>query len=251
MLYNKKKEKALANLKEAEQTYERIRNLAESEAKSLYSLRKGCAVAIKNVERYLSLLANVPLLHEVEVAEVWASIQDFNRAVTFVKDHQSEETAMAIATTFGTASTDTAIVLLTNATLTNAIVASLDSETFSIDSFNMPSKRALGTSAGLLTLGGLLLLGGWLAFKNKEAAEKAEKILYEIKPKVAEIECKLQEVKNLYTETEKHLSCIDINEACKDFPKNYRDFSDDQKSRLGVLINSVKSMGELINRRVL
>jgi hypothetical protein len=67
---------------------------------------------------------------------------------------------------------------------------------------------------------------------------------------IADLERKLQELCNLYTETGKLLPAIDINKVCKGFPKNYYEFTDDQKLRLGALINSTKAMGVLINKRI-
>ena len=84
----------------------------------------------------------------------------------------------------------------------------------------------------------------------KKAAEEAEQALYKVKPMIADLERKLQELCNLYTETDKLLPAIDINKVCKGFPKNYYEFTDDQKLRLGALINSTKAMGVLINKRI-
>ena len=115
------------------------------------------------------------------------------------------------------------------------------------------AREFLGT--GAITVwgfaGALGVGGGILAIRNnKRTAEKAEAMLCEIKPKIADLERKLQELRNLYTETEKLLPAIEINKVCKDFPKNYCDFTDDQKLKLGALINSTRAMGKLINRRI-
>ena len=55
MFYEERKEKALAALNKAKEEYETIRKKAGNKTESLYSLRKGCAIAIKNVEACLSL----------------------------------------------------------------------------------------------------------------------------------------------------------------------------------------------------
>lgn len=110
---------------------------------------------------------------------------------------------------------------------------------------------ALAGPIGWGIAGALGLGGGILAIRNnKRTAEKAEEMLCEIKPKIADLERKLQELRNLYTETEKLLPAIEINKVCKDFPKNYCDFTDDQKLKLGALINFTRAMGKLINRRI-
>jgi len=275
MFYLDRKKKALAALESAESTYKNIGSLANSKAIALYSLRKGCAVAINNVEAYLTLLANTPQNYKKEVANVQISIQEFNHAVAIESDYQSgkiKETSMAagavggiaiatlgptaamtIATTFGTASTGTAIASLSGAA-TNAALAWLGGGAIAAGGGGMAAGEfflALAGPIGWGIAGALGVGGGILAIRNnKKTAEKAEAMLYEIKPKIADLERKLQELRNLYTETEKLLPATEINKVCKDFPKNYCDFSEDQKLRLGALINSTRAMGKLINRRI-
>jgi len=276
MFYLERKKKALAALKTAESTYKNIGSLANSKATALYSLRKGCSVAINNVEAYLTLLANTPQNYKKEVADVQVSIQDFNHAVTLENDYKSGKikeasfaagaaggtaiatlgptAAMTIATTFGTASTGTAIASLSGAAATNAALAWLGGGAIAAGGGGMAAGEfflALAGPIGWGIAGALGVGGGILAIRNnKRTAEKAEAMLCEIKPKIADLERKLQELRNLYTETEKLLPAIEINKVCKDFPKNYCDFTDDQKLKLGALINSTRAMGKLINRRI-
>lgn len=276
MFYNVRKKKALNALVEAERTYKDIGILANSKAISLYSLRKGCSVAIKNVEAYLSLLANSPQDYKKEVADVQVSIKDFNYAVRIEREYicgkikernlaagaasgtaiaaLGPTAAMTIATTFGTASTGTAIASLSGAAATNAALAWLGGGALAAGGGGMAAGEfflALAGPIGWGLAGALGLAGGLLAIQNnKKAAEKAEAKLCEIKPKIADLERKLQELINLYTETEKLLPAIDINMICRDFPKDYSDFTDNQKRKLGSLINSTRAMGVLINRRI-
>lgn len=276
MFYNERKKKALEALKQAELTYNHIGSLANAKAISLYSLRKGCAVAINNVEAYMSLLANSPQHYKKDVAEVQLYIKDFNHAVAIETDYQSGKikegrmvsgamggtaiatlgptAAMTIATTFGTASTGTAIASLSGAAATNAALAWLGGGALAAGGGGMAAGQAFLALAGPVgwgIAGALALGGGIFAIRNnKKTAERAETELYKIKPKIADLERKLQELCNLYTETEKLLPAIDINKICIGFPKDYCDFTDDQKLKLGSLINSTKAMGKLINRRI-
>ena len=276
MFYNERKKKALKALEKAEQTYKNIGALANSKATSLYSLRKGCSVAIKNVEAYLSLLANSPQDYKKEVADVQVSIKDFNHAVTIEREYKCGKikesglaagaasgtaiatlgptAAMTIATTFGTASTGTAIASLSGAAATNAALAWLGGGALAAGGGGMAAGEfflALAGPIGWGLAGVLGIAGGVLAIRNnKKAAEKAEAMLCEIKPQIAVLERKLQELINLYTETEKLLPAIEINTICRDFPKDYSDFTDNQKLKLGSLINSTRAMGKLINRRI-
>lgn len=273
MFYLKRKKKAIEALKDAETTYKNIGNHANHKAIELYSLRKGCSVAINNVEAYLTILANSPQNYKKEVASVQVSIKDFNEAVKIEKEYSSGQpieasisgaglmggsaiaalgptAAMTIATTFGTASTGTAIASLFGAAATNAALAWLGGGAMAIGGGGMAAGQAFLALAGPVGWGiaGVLGVGGGIL--NKKAAEKAEQALYKVKPMIADLERKLQELCNLYTETDKLLPAIDINKVCKGFPKNYDEFTDDQKLRLGALINSTKAMGDLINKRI-
>lgn len=276
MFYNERKKKALKALIEAEQTYKDIGSLANFKAISLYSLRKGCSIAINNVEAYLSILANSPQNYKKDVADVQVGIKDFNHAVTIEQEYKCGKikerslaagaacgtaiatlgptTAMTIATTFGTASTGTAIASLSGAAATNAALAWLGGGALAVGGGGMAAGEAFLALAGPIgwSLAGVLSIGGGLLARrnNKKAAEKAEDMLCEIRPKIADLERKLQELGNLYTETEKLLPAIDINMVCRNFPKDYSDFTDDQKLKLGSLINSTRAMGKLINRKI-
>ena len=277
MFYLKRKKKAIEALKDAETTYKNIGNHANHKAIELYSLRKGCSVAINNVEAYLTILANSPQNYKKEVASVQVSIKDFNEAVKIEKEYSSGQpmeagisgaglmggsaiaalgptAAMTIATTFGTASTGTAIASLSGAAATNAALAWLGGGAMAIGGGGMAAGEAFLALAGPVGWGiaGVFGVGGGILAirKNKKAAEKAEQALYKVKPMIADLERKLQELCNLYTETDKLLPAIDINKVCKGFPKNYYEFTDDQKLRLGALINSTKAMGVLINKRI-
>lgn len=276
MFYSERKKKALSSLKKAEETYKNIGVLANSKATALYSLRKGCAVAIKNVEAYISLLANSPQEYKKEVTQVQLSIQEFNHAVSLEKDYQDTKVkeksaiaatfsgtaiatlgptaAMTIATTFGTASTGTAIASLSGAAATNAALAWLGGGAVAAGGGGIAAGQFFLALAGPIGWGlaGILGVGGgfFAIHNNKKVAEKAEYFLCEIKPKIADLERKLQELSNLYIETEKLLPAIDINKVCTGFPKDYHSFTDEQKLKLGSLINSTRAMGILINQRI-
>ena len=268
MFYLKRKKKAIEALENAETTYKNLGTLANNEAIALYNLRKGCSVAINNVEAYLALLSNSPLNYKKEVASVQVCIKDFNEAVKIEKEYSSGQTieavisgaclngssaidaigpiaAMTIATTFGKESTRSAIASLSVAGAIN-------------------TASALGVGAAMATGQAFLsIVGGPVAWglfgvdrglsfirKTKKDAEEAEQALCNVKPILADLECKLQELRNLYTETDKLLPSICISTMCNGFPKDYDEFTEDQKLRLGALINSTKAMGVLINKRI-
>ncbi|MCC8046446.1 MAG: hypothetical protein LIP12_13285 [Clostridiales bacterium] len=93
--------------------------------------------------------------------------------------------AMAVATTFGTASTGTAIATLSGAAATNAALAWLGGGALAAGGGGMAAGEFLLTMAGPVGWGiaGAALVGGGLMAnsKNKKIAEKAERQTREIK----------------------------------------------------------------------
>ncbi len=275
MFNNERKKEAIAALKTAVEDYKKIGERANTKALNLYNLRKDCAVLIGNVETYLNQLANTPQSYKKEVADVQLSIKEFNYAVVIERDYLSKKlentsivgvvggtaiamfgptAAMTIATTFGTASTGTAIASLTGAAASNAALAWLGGGALAAGGGGMVAGNALLALAGPVgwgIAGGLGLIAGLLAAtENTKAAEEAEAKLCEIKPIIADLERKLDELEFLYSETRRLTAAINVNTVCSYFPKNYVEFTDDQKLKLGALINSTRAMGNLINRKV-
>lgn len=146
MFYNKTKNEAIKRLENTEKTYNNLGMKANDLTLELYQLRKSASIAIDRVEKYINTLANTPKEFEKEIAEVKIEIKEFNEAVSIEKKNTTNNikgagmavsgvatggaiaalgptAAMAIATTFGTASTGTAIASLSGAAATNAALA--------------------------------------------------------------------------------------------------------------------------------
>lgn len=277
MFYNNRKKRAIEKLKKAESHYKNIGKRANTKALKLYNLRKQASAEISNVESYLMALANSPAQHMQEIEQTKLIIKDFNRATEIEKEVQNNKikegglaggvfagtaiatlgptAAMTIATTFGTASTGTAIAALSGAAAQNAALAWLGGGALAAGGGGMAAGEAflaLAGPAGWALAGVLALGGGVLAIRNNlKVAEKAEECLVQMEPHIADLERKLQELNNLYKTTEKLLLAIDVDKVCSDFPTNYCEFSDDQKLKLGALINSTRTMAKLINRRII
>lgn len=269
MFYEERKEKALAALNKAKEEYETIRKKAGNKTESLYSLRKGCAIAIKNVEAYITLLANTPQYYKDEVTDVQICISDFNYAVEFERDYLSGELKE------GNVADDSVISTLgVTGTMAIATTFFVESTKDTIASFagwrdsKVPWNdigAAVAVGGGAMAFGALIYRIPFLAFflpvedifnaffsiySNKKEAEAAEALLTKMQPEIGKLEKKLLELCCLYTETEKLLPAIDITTVCAGFPSNYRKFSDEQKLKLGALINATRAMGKLINRKI-
>ena len=277
MFYNKTKKTAICRLKTAENVCNNLAKDANDTAMELYQTRKSAALAIDRIEKYINSLANTPKEFIKEISEVKVSIKEFNEAVRIEKQNNSDNikgatiatggtvaggliaslgptAAMAIATTFGTASTGTAIASLSGAAATNAALAWLGGGTLVAGGGGMAAGNAFLALAGPVgwSIAGALALGGGIfaAYKNKKAAEEAQKIAIEIENHISKLRPKFNKLKHLNTETTKLKSALDISLMVNTYPKDYLMFSQEQKETLAALINNARSMGKLINERV-
>lgn len=138
MLYNNAKNKAIEQLKAREKDYKELGQQANDYALRLYNTRKSAVMAIDRVETYVNTLAHSPKEFAKEIADTKVNIREFSEAIHIEKQNASDKikgagftasgvatggaiaslgptAAMAVATTFGTASTGTAIASLSPA----------------------------------------------------------------------------------------------------------------------------------------
>lgn len=276
MFNNGLKKKAIERLKNAESTYNELGQDANTIALTLYNTRKSAVYAIERIEKYINSLANSPKEFKKDIAEILLKIKDFQEAIRIEKENASENikatstavggaaigggiaalgptAAMAIATTFGTASTGAAIASLSGAAATNAALAWLGGGALAAGGGGMAAGNALLALAGPIGWGiaGLGIIGGGLfaTYKNKVAAEQADKYTKIVWDKIYYLRPKLEKLRRLNQETMKLKSALNIAEF-QLFPKDYTQFNDEQKAKLAALINNTNSMGILINERI-
>ena len=164
--------------------------------------------------------------------------------------------AMAIATTFGTASTGTAIATLSGAAATNAALAWLGGGTLLAGGGGMAAGEAFLAMAGPVgwAIGGAALLGGGLMAnsKNKKIAEEAEAKIREINKHIGEAEnknkgisAKMQMICSLRERISRLL------ERLKSLPyRDYDWFTEEEKDILTQLMNLSETLAELIGVKV-
>lgn len=277
MFYNKAKKSAITRLKNAEIRFNTLGEEANEASIELYSVRKAAAAQISRVEKYINTLANTPKEFVKEVHEVQISIEEFHRAVEIERENSADNitgasaaaggvvaggaiaalgptTAMAIATTFGTASTGTAISTLSGAAATNAALAWLGGGALTAGGGGMAAGNAILAMAGPIgwTVAGVLVVGGgtFAAWKNKKAAEEANSRAIEVERKYSELSTCIRKIKKLTVNTQKLKKSLGISLMVNTYPKDYNQFTLEQKETLASLINNVRSMGELINKRI-
>lgn len=235
---------------------------------------------INQVEIFVNHLANSPKEFDRTITECRLEIRQFHQTVQKLKLEAAQvaqiggasgaagvtagvgvaaiapTAAMAIATTFGTASTGTAISALSGAAATNAALAWLGGGALAAGGGGMTAGNALLAMAGPVgwTIGGVALVGSgiYLHSANAKIAEEAAQERIKVETEIrslnvvsSEIKQRLQLVRELISKCLGELAYLQ-NEA----PGNYESFTQEQKERLSILINVTRSLSQQLNNRV-
>lgn len=277
MFYNDVKNQAIERLKHEEALYSALGYEANQRVIALYNTRKAAVHQIERVEMYVNMLANCPKEFAKEIGTCRLEIKDFHEAIKIEEENASANikgastalggtatggaiaalgptAAMAIATTFGTASTGTAIATLSGAAATNAALAWLGGGALAAGGGGMAAGNAILAMAGPIgwTVAGVLAIGGgtFAAYKNKKAADEANKAAIEVKKHYELLLPRVKKVEMLEANTRKLKSGLDITLMVNTYPSNYLEFTEEQKLSLASIINNVSAIGKLINERI-
>ncbi len=164
--------------------------------------------------------------------------------------------AMWIATTFGTASTGTAISTLTGAAATNAALAWLGGGALTAGGGGMAAGHALLALAGPIgwSIAGATLLTSILIFTSKRTKlnkQKNEEI-EAVKNNTAKIKEMDAQIDQILTETISVKEGLNgaYSKCLEMYGKDYTAFSAEQKQELGALVNSTKALSALFGKTV-
>lgn len=281
MLNNGAKKRALMGLESAISQYETCFSQVASKSESLYGLR--CETAdqvISLCEEYINTLANSPKEFNKSVAAFKAEYQRFTQLAKEIeieaRRHEQVSgsvagagaaagvgvaafgptAAMAIATTFGTASTGTAISALSGAAATNAALAWLGGGALAAGGGGMVAGNALLALAGPIgwAIGGVTLGGSALyaSHKNAEAAEKATEQTVKIKAEIKQLLAAEEEIERLLNLTQHHANGViqQLRSLIQEAPQDYQHFTKAQKETLAALNNNVQSLSKLLNQKI-
>lgn len=269
----------MERLKSVSEEYARVGQITQSSAISLCETRKESIQAIREVESYVNTLANTPREFHKQWAEVHIYIDRFQGILDIEYDDMKNAktsggiagagalagagvaafgptAAMAIATTFGTASTGTAIVSLSGAAATKAALAWLGGGALVKGGAGIVGGKALLALAGPVgwAIGGTALVSGALFARKKNAAlaEKAQRETIDVIKKTKVLEALTLEVLELKALTEAlKRGLLEVADALKDrAPKDYRAFSETQRQDAGSLVNNAHTLSALINKTV-
>ncbi|HMT93619.1 hypothetical protein [uncultured Thiothrix sp.] len=281
MLNGDLKESALKGLENAHSAYQKSMAALRTGSEELYTLRKTSSeVVIGAVEGYINTLANTPKEFDRTFAEFRAEYRTFTQLVQQIQKESEKvnvkaggsvaagvatgagvaafapTAAMAIATTFGTASTGTAISALGGAAATNAALAWLGGGALAAGGGGMAAGNALLAMAGPVgwAIGGAALVGGafFARSKNKAIAEEANQKRREIEVYTRQFDTARSEVSRLHSLTVTQVDGMKrlLGVLKSSAPSDYRQFTATDKDRLGALVNHVHSLSALLNKKV-
>jgi len=282
MLYNELKDKSVFKLEKAIKSYNSIIRRVKKNTQGLFNARYySSKTIIKEIEEYINLLANSPKEFDNSFITLKFNYSKFNSVLEQFSDESLDATvqsgfgagggivagvgtaalmptaAMAIATTFGTASTGTAIASLSGAAATNAAMAWIGGGALAAGGGGMAGGSAFLALAGPIGLGvatvGIISGGLIKSNSNKKIAEKANKKRGKIKLKVKKLKISNLEIEKLIKKTNEHNSGVMniLEELSKTSSNDYSTFSIDKKKKLGALINNVNALSGLINQTVI
>lgn len=281
MLNGDLKKEAISKLNNSVNLYNELVKTVQAVSAELFVLRKKSSQEIiGSVESYINTLANTPKEFDRSFSEYKAEFRIFEKMLNDLKIESDNidftfgttatagvlagvgsaafapTAAMAIATTFGTASTGTAIASLSGAVATRAALAWLGGGALTAGGGGMVAGEALLALAGPIgwTIGGLSLVGAGLMArsKNEKIANEANTKRKEVEVLSAQLKAANHEVDNLITLTKNHVSGVKniLMTLGNNAPKNYSDFSTENKNQMTALINHIHSLSKLLNKKV-
>ncbi len=270
----------MAELAIAVARHEKVRNSTILASQRLSERKHSATEVVGRVEAYVNGLANSPKEFRKRVEESRVRADRFRDDVKRLEQTAAHSTrrgnktgtagvltgavvaalgpsvAVAVATTFGTASTGTAISALSGAAAANAALAWLGGGALAAGGGGMAAGSALLALAGPagLTVAGLALVGAavYKHRRNRKCAQEAHERRIKVEEETCLLRAAEREIDGLEQETGTCLEgCrADVDWLIEHSPSNYVMFGDHQKTRLGVLINNIQTLGELLGKGV-
>jgi len=286
LLNSDHKKEALANLKVAANAHQIKYESTINSITNLYELRLKSVQLIKSVESYINSIDNVPKELEIIRESINNNYKSFeNEIKSFKVENKKFESndknaigagvlassgvalgaglatfgpglAMAIATTFGTASTGVAISTLSGAAATTSALAWLGGGTIAAGGGGMAAGTALLGAFGPIgwAIGGAALAGGglWANSKNKKVAKEAEENTFKIKEetrKLSSIEYNVNSLKREILEIEERIKLVFYKMNGYDI-KDYKEFNYIQLDEFKTLLNNTFSLSRSLGKKI-
>lgn len=245
----------------------------------LYNVRKVSLKAIQEIETLINSIAHSPKSFGAALTEMRTAAQKFRDTSNLAKESMdaainsgigaaagvaggaavaslAPTAAMWVATTFGTASTGTAISALSGAAATNAALAWLGGGALAAGGGGMAAGQALLALAGPIGWGiagaslGLSILA--LSSKNQRIADEASVETKRLKRLTASLQQTIARIRQIDDMTVRMVKSLGeryeelryLNGA------DYQALPYDTQEALGVFVNNTASMAALLNRTV-
>lgn len=287
MLNKKNRVEAMKKLERSINNYELKSGQLITNSELLYGKRIELKEKANMVWSFLNNMRNKPEDIEIEIKELKIEYERFERFVDDISqeiDTQLKQAAggagagvvagvgvaafgpsaaMAIATTFGTASTGTAISSLGGAAATKAALAWLGGGALTAGGGGMAAGSGLLALSGPIgwTIGGSALLGAsfWRNSKNKKVANEAREKDIEINAQIKVIDgtkIEIKELADLTSLNSKQLyeSFNDVQIRVSEYGLDYQRIKNASDTALikdlGSLINQARGSVELLNRPI-
>lgn len=264
-------------LKQTNDAYDEMYALMSNSGEQLLNVRTASAETIDRVTDFINSIAKHPKEFDVDISEITINRESFKKALEYGKEEQKKlkqsavgagsgvaagaavasmgpTAAMWVATTFGTASTGTAISALSGAAATNAALAWLGGGALAAGGGGMAAGQALLALAGPVGWGiaGASVLTSALLFwrkKKKIQESKKQEIERMINCTNALKQLKAQ-MDELYIKTEEHNQKLftQLGSIEMLYAQDYTTFTEDQKEELGSIVNNTKSLADLISK---
>ena len=282
-LFNSKlRQEAVDGYNDAISCYnEEADNLANKSIE-LYQVRDKAIKVVKIVEERINKLANKPKEFETKLEEIDVEIQNFeDKQIAISQSIKEAElasgstaataslsalgvtvatlgppAAMGVATTFGVASTGTAISSLTGAAANSAALAWLGGGSVAAGGGGVAAGNAFLALAGPVGWGiaGVMLTAsvgaGVLANrKNEEVAKEATEEQKKVELLARQLKEKVIEITELIELTEKQTEGIYLANLSLT-GMDYSLFTEDEKYQAGALVNSTLSLTAMVNKEI-
>ena len=276
------RKEAIAALTKAVARHETVRRSTVRASELLFEQRtRAASEVVERGEAYVNRLANSPKEFDRTVADYFVEAARFDDDVERLRRTSAQSTrvgsatgaagamagfgvtalgpsaALAVATTFGTASTGTAISALSGAAATNAALAWLGGGALAVGGGGMAAGNALLALAGPvgLTVAGFAFVVSavYLHVRNRKCVEEANE-------KHDQVESEIREL----TDAEERIDCLakligKLTDGCltdlawltEHAPVDYREFDDHHKKRIAALINNIGTLATLLREQVI
>ena len=251
----------------------------EGYGSSILRQRERSVDVLNNVEILINSIANHPKSFDVDLQDIQVEKKKFKDVCDYAVDELSAakksalsagaglscgvavaslapSAAMWVATTFGTASTGTAISALSGAAATSAKLAWLGGGALAAGGGGMAAGNAFLALAGPVgwSISGATLLASVVLFANKKMKLGKEK-KEEIKAVLRNVES-IKEinytVKQLLDKTAKLREMLNsqYGQCMPCYGKNFLELSENQQMLLGTLVNNAKSLAATLSENV-